>query len=440
MKSNHKKVLFISLTLVLITFTETPISAITSAKSSSTNLSSAKTKEKSSPSTNKEENKASQEDEIPTAGQDKLAQLAQAFQAKADDNTYGALWENFVAFIQQQISRQKDPSHLFKSWKALSEAGLKVIDPIGSDNAVHIYVFNRLAQNANPFVPQTKYALIQWNEQMAAAPTITSSEHQLSRRARARKIRTIAVMKTQLINVPGSVDIKEADLLPHICPAKAAAKVSARGVAKNSNKTNKISTPANHYLALSGIDQQSGYTWLSAIKQTSAGWSLYPNLFQDIPTFLVQTNSTKIKFSGNNLIVTMGGTSGYELVMPFTEDHFAFSTKEAQDSAEAVARQFLLAIQYKKLDLAKVWLSDPKLVSIPAYIGLFNRDNDSAPMRIANMSPPICGGSRFRLITGSKDDLIIDVAKIKNQWLIKGLFIASGNAGSGIGAKTAQVH
>lgn len=391
-------------------------------------------KEKGSQLKNQEVSNTREEDEIPSAGQDKLAQLAQTFQEKPDDNKYGALWENFVAFVQQQTSKHKDPSHLFRSWKALSDAGLKIIDPIGADNAVHVYVFNRLAQNTYSFVPQAKYALIQWNEQTACTAADMSSESKSSKRTRSRKLRTATVLKTQLINIPSSVDIKEANLLPHIAPVKAPGKVSRKASAK-SVKKNKVNIISNHYLALLGTDQQSGHTWLLAMKQTSAGWSLYPDLFQDIPSFLVQTNSAKIKFCGNNLLINMGGTGGYELVMPFTEDHFAFSTKEAQDSASAVARQFLLAVQYKRLDLAKVWLSDPKLVSIPAYLGLFNRSSDSTPLRIANMPAPICGGSRFRLITGNKDDLIIDVAKMKNQWLIKGLFIAPGNLTSGLGVK-----
>ncbi len=434
MKSNHKKVLLIAPALVLITFAPTPISAITSAKSSSARLSVSKQKEKDSLLKNEAVSKTSEEDAIPLAGQDKLAQLAQTFQEKPDDSKYGALWENFVAFVQQQTVRHKDPSHLFKSWKALSEAGLKVIDPIGADNAIHVYIFNRIAQNTYSFVPQAKYALIQWNEQTASVPVISSSDHKSSKRARARKLRTVTVMKTQLINIPSSVDIKDANLLPRITPVKAPVKVSHKASVKNC-KTNKVNGMSNHYLALLGTDQQSGHTWLLAMKQTSVGWCLYPDLFQDIPSFLVQTNSAKIKFCGNNLMINMGGPGGYELLMPFIEDHFAFSTKEAQDSAAAVARQFLLAVQYKRLDLAKVWLSDPKLVSIPAYLGLFNRSSDNAPLRMANMPSPICGGSRFRLITSNKDDLIIDVAKIKNQWLIKGLFIAPGNLTPGIGVK-----
>ncbi len=424
-KSNNNNVLYIAPALVLIAFAQSPISAITSAKSSSAKLSAAK---------QKEVNNTNEEEIEPATGQEKLARLAQTFQEKPDDNSYRALWDAFADFVQQQIAKHKDPYHLFKSWKALSGAGLKIVDPIGSNNAVHVYTFNRVA--VNTFVPQIKYALIQWNEQQAGIATNSSAKNKWSQRAKVRDAKAIVVMKTQQITVPNSVDIQEANLLPHIAPVKAPVTKSARLAGKKS-KTTRVNGVSNHYLALLGTDQQSGHTWLSAMKQTSAGWSLYPDLFQDIPSFLIQSSSAKIKFSGNTLLVNMGGTSGYELVMPFAEDHFAFSNKEAQDSAEAVARQFLLALQYKKVELAKIWLSDPKLVSIPGYLGLFNRSSDSASLRIANMQPPICGGARFRLITGTKDDLIIDVAKIKNQWLVKGLFITPGNLTSTLGIKGA---
>jgi hypothetical protein len=436
MKSNYKNVLFIAPALVFITFTQTPISAITSAKSSSTELPAINPKDKSSLSKTKkaETSNASEENLIPTAEQDKLAKLAQIFQERPDDNTYGALWENFVAFTQQQLAEHKDPSYLFKSWKALSQAGLKIIDPIGSNNAIHVYTFNRIAQNTGSFVPQTKYALVQWNEQSATAPAIAHLEHKSSKKTWTRKPRTIVVMKAQSISVPNYVDVKEVSLLPHILSTNTSAKVSTKAAAKRC-KTNKGNNSSNHFLAILGTDLQSGHIWLLGLKQSSAGWANYSDLFQDIPSFLVQTNSTKIKFSGNTLIITMGGAGGYELIMLFIDDHFAFSTKEAQDSANAVARQFLLAIQYKRMDLTRVWLSDPKLASIPAYLGLFNRSNDSPSLRLINMPPPLCGGSRFRLITSNKNDLIIDVAKIKGQWLIKALFIAPSNLISGVEAK-----
>ena len=40
------------------------------------------------------------------------------------------------------------------------------------------------------------------------------------------------------------------------------------------------------------------------------------------------------------------------------------------------------------------------------------------------MANPGSGLSRFRLMTFDKDDLIMDVGKVKSQWAIKALFIA----------------
>jgi hypothetical protein len=425
MKSNYKKVLLMVLALVFITFVEIPISATTSARSSNTkSVTATKHKDKKSVSKDKEHGKAAEEEITNVPGKDKLTQLAQAYQDNPNDNTYNELWEKFVAFTQQMTSKHKDPAHLFKAWKVLSQAGLKLIDPAGATSSTHIYAFNHISQNGSSFTPQTKYALIQWTTEtaIAAAPTTSRSKHW---QKKARKIRTTSVIKTGVISIPSSVEIKEATLLPH-------------AVAMAKGKTGKVSATPNRYLALLGIDIQSGHTWLLGLKPNSGDWINCPELFQDVPPFLFQTNSAKTKFSGNSLVITMGGASGYELVMPLADSHFAFSTREAQDSASAVAHQFLLALQYKRLDLAKVWLIDPKLVSIPAYLGLFNRVSDSPSLKLIGMSPPISGGSRFRLITSTKDDLIIDVGKVKNQLLIKGLFIAPANQSIGFGLKTNQ--
>ena len=312
-----------------------------------------------------------------------------------------------------------------QNWKVLSQAGLKVIDPVGSNSATHIYSFNHLPQSA--FVPQTKHGLIQWADQLAPAPIAEREKRKSKRKTWTKKAPTITAIKTQFLNIPSSVDVREANLLPH-------------AIATKNGKAAKGNGSSHHYLAILGTDMQSGYAWLLGLKQVSPGWVQSPELFQDVPSFLVQTNSAKTRFSGNTLVISLGGPNGYELVMPFTDDRFAFSTKEAQDSANAVARQFLMAIQYKRMDLAKVWLSDPKLASIPAYLGLFNRSADSSALRLANMPAPLCGGSRFRLFTGTKDDLIIDVGKIKGQWLIKALFIAPANLGSSITSRAPQIN
>jgi hypothetical protein len=41
-------------------------------------------------------------------------------------------------------------------------------------------------------------------------------------------------------------------------------------------------------------------------------------------------------------------------------------------------------------------------------------------LAMANPQPPIC---RYRVITSTKNDLIFDLGKLKQQWVIKGIFI-----------------
>jgi len=428
------------LTLVLICLGQIPIIAITSAQSGDAKTVSAsdakdkKDRKDKKPVSKDKERDSTTEGEITNApGKDKLTQIAQAYQDNPNDNTYNELWEKFVACTQQITSKHKDPSHLFKAWKVLSQAGLKIVDPVGASASTHIYTFNRIAQNGSSFIPQIKYALIQWATETATAP-LSATSRSGHWKKRAKKIRTSSIIKTQIISVPSSVEIKEATLLPHTM-----GRTVAKGKGKGKGKASKASTiTPNRYLALLGVDIQSGHTWPLGLKANSGSWINCPELFQDVPPFLFQTNAAKTRFSGNSLVISMGGASGYELVMPLADSHFAFSTKEAQDSASAVAHQFLLALQYKRLDLAKVWLIDPKLVSIPVYLGLFNRTADSPPLKLISMPPPISGGSRFRLLTSTRDDLIIDVGKVKDQLLIKGLFIAPANQSIGSGFKTKQ--
>ena len=64
------------------------------------------------------------------------------------------------------------------------------------------------------------------------------------------------------------------------------------------------------------------------------------------------------------------------------------------------------------------------VASIPDYLGLYHRPSGAPAFKLIAMAAPLNGGARYRLITYEKNDLILDIAKIKAQWAIKGLFIA----------------
>jgi hypothetical protein len=349
----------------------------------------------------------------------KVMESAQSYKENPSNETYTDLWQNFENWLHQLDARHIDAPSLCKSCQALSKAGLKIIDAAGSGGAVKIYTFSPHAIEAQnkSIALESRDILIQSTELAMVKPSARFEKHSLhgkTKRARllAARARKAAAMRAQSINIPPNVDIKQACLL-------------------------NSSGGKNRFLAILGLDLQSGHSWSEGLKRTSTGWVHDSDLWQQVPSFLLQTGQAKVRLSENSLVITIGSrgaadntgsTTGYELVMPFVENHFALTRNEAQDPARGVALQLLLAIQGKRPDLAKIWLVDPQLASIPGYLGLYSRPAGSPALKLINMPPPLNGGMRFRLITSSKDDLIVDVGRVKTQWLVKGLFIAPADS------------
>ncbi len=381
-----------------------------------------------------------------------LLKAAHAYQENANADTYLELWQDFSAAAAESAKKHVDPANLRKSCPILSSVGLKVIEAINSGANIKIYSFSLnkqyLQNKANSAGQQTgnssgkqtiseatstnRYALIQWLES-GGLPSISADDyqtrsakrsrsfHNLSKKAhlRNRKLRrTPTVICTQSIEVPANIEIKEACLF-------------SSSVKENIAK--------NRFLAIRGVDIQSGHSWLYGLRHIRASWLNDPDLWQAVPTFLLQAGQAKARFSGNTLVINIGNqtseiklpaggenpdVTGYEVSMPFINDRFALSGNEGQNPATAVAFQFLLALQNRRVDMAKIWLADPQLASIPGYLGLYSRTANSPSLKLIKMYSPLMGGSRFRLITSTKDDLIIDVGKVKTQWMIKALFIA----------------
>jgi hypothetical protein len=174
--------------------------------------------------------------------------------------------------------------------------------------------------------------------------------------------------------------------------------------------------------------------WLAGYRLFQGNWVPFPELFSGVPPYLLENVPGKPSFSGANLVFTSepvktsSGTyqsdTGYKLVLKFFGDRYALDNKSSMEAAMTVAMQFSQAIQSGRVDLVKAWLVDPKLASIPEYLGLYHRPSGSPAFKLIGMAAPLNGGSRYRLITYDKNDLILDIAKIKAQWAIRGIFIA----------------
>lgn len=196
-------------------------------------------------------------------------------------------------------------------------------------------------------------------------------------------------------------------------------------------------------LALIGGDRVSGTLWFKGYKLENGVLFEAPELFSGLPPFFTQNVAGRASFSGNDILLTIlppvstdpvkdadkprAQPVGYKVLLKFSGSRYGISGKLPEDGPHSVAMNFAQALAASRSEIAKSWLIDPKLISIPKYMGLIGRN--TPPMRLVPMSGPAGGGARFRLVTSGKEDLIIEVGrilsgKLKGQVAIKALFVA----------------
>jgi hypothetical protein len=181
-------------------------------------------------------------------------------------------------------------------------------------------------------------------------------------------------------------------------------------------------------LVLVGNERVGGTIWIATYRLSESGLAEDAVALSTVPPYLVQGCAGTPGFSGNDLVFSLSGgggpqTSGYKMVLKFVDGKFGMEGQTGEQGPSMVVFQFMQALQQNRLDVARAWLSDPKLISLPRYAGLLNRGSDK-PIKVIAMSAPLLQGSRFRLMTYEKTDLIMDVGKVKNQWTIKALYFA----------------
>lgn len=187
------------------------------------------------------------------------------------------------------------------------------------------------------------------------------------------------------------------------------------------------------FLILAGSDRSTGLIWLKAFKASASGWNESNEPFASIPPYLLQNVSGQASFSGSNLVLSVSSGSNasnlpkpksttYQIILKLSGSQFGLAGKPNNDMPVSIVSYFVQCILNNRLDLAKGWLKDPALLSIPKYIGLIGKP-PSQPYKLVAMSTPPAG-PRYRLVTYGKHDLIFDMGKDKQQWIIKGIFIA----------------
>ncbi len=265
--------------------------------------------------------------------------------------------------------------------------------------------------------------------------------------------------RTTAIPLPQSVSFRDAHIVGGVSHAAAKVVVVKKGkhtITKVVNVAHTAAPSGPKSLVLIGADRTTSALWFKGF-QLVEGIPEAPELFSALPAFFTQNVTGKAAFSGNDIVLTIqppaparvekrdedkipglvkdtiskpvaaASTAGYKVTLKFVGGKYTLAGHTADDAPQSIALSFCQAVVNSRPDIAKSWLVDSKLISIPKYLGLFGRV--SPPMRLVAMSSQ-GGSARYRLVTSAKNDLIVEVGRItqpgprRGQLAIKALFVA----------------
>lgn len=330
------------------------------------------------------------------------------YRQSPDAGSWDAALRELRDFAQLPQTGKMSQAALLQMIPQLSEIGTKFVDFSG----------NRLWNFTH--APECQHVILQYQ---SVTPGVEEAVIVKGRRRIVRTSPTVA-WRADIVRVTPGIQIKEARIVSSVTTTT----VGKRVVRNESPRS----------LVLVGCEKSSS-SYLRAFRAASGTWNETPDVFNGVPPYVLQNLSGKASFSGNDLVLAIGGTNtsdgdlktgtgtssnGYRIVLKLIGGRYTLDGgKNGEDGALAVTAQFASALQQNRPDLAKAWLADPKLVSIPKYIGYFTK---TAPaLRIIPMANPGNGSVRFRLITSMKEDLIVDVGKIKTlPFAVKSVFVA----------------
>jgi hypothetical protein len=363
---------------------------------------------------------------------DALAAKIAEYKSSPDNSTWENVLKEVRTFTQLPQTAKLSPALLFQANPGLTDVGTKLTDFAGG----RIWSF--------PKVTECQHVVLQW------ANVVTGNDEETVVRGKRRVVRAApqVLWRSEYLRVPAGVQLKEARF------------VSSSTVQTVGKKVVRTEGPRS--LVLAGGDR-AGSAYLHAFRSSGGGWTEVADVFSNVPPYVMQSLASKASFSGNDLVLSIGGTSapapsasadpnsdrkapppaasnGYRMVLKFVNGKYTMEGgKTGEDGALATAAQFAAALQQGKQDVAKAWLADPKLVSVPKYIGYFVKPMPQP--KIVPMANPLNGLLRYRLITSLKEDLIIDVGRTKTlPFAVKGIFVAPPDPMAAKLVTTVQAH
>lgn len=327
---------------------------------------------------------------VPTQSQF-LAQAQAQFKANPNTGTFAEFLRVFKGFLAQPGMSKTPAAAIIKANPVLSELGAKVIEA----GAGRLWIF--------PRIPYSREVIAQWFDTKATTTMV-------GRRHKIKRVTYTSISRLHSLVLPGEVTLKDARVL--------AGDEGAR------------------YLVLVG-DEAGSRLWLHAFRTTEGQLVDSPNHFDSIPTFLTNNVSGKVAFRGPDLILTVGRvvpangsqttqlpeaeSSTYRFWVKLTDSGYVLQRYVPDIAQFSTVRQFLEAIANNRTDVARSLLADSKLLSIPKYVGV---RGPSSTFRVVQMASPPSGAPRYRIITSQKNDLIFEIARMKDRPIVRSIFIA----------------
>jgi len=342
-----------------------------------------------------------------------LTQKGQAYKLSPDDGTWREFLETLRIYLSDGRTIKAPSQAVIAQNKALKDVQARCLDAGGA----RVWTF--------PGSQHNRCLVIQSGGGPAADGAPTS--------------------KVSIVAVPETVNVTAARIVKSFTTVNKPMKVGRHKIVQ---KAVKVEGPS--MLAVAGLDRVSGLVYLGAFKPVSGTWVATSEPFSQIPSHFMQTLSGQASFYGNDLVLSVSSqtatpssdevkvsapatsglprpkSSAYQIVLKFVGGHFVLSGSPGKDMPLSIVTYFVQCMRMNRMDLAKAWLAEPGLLSIPKYVGLIGKNSE--PYKLVAMSTPGYGGARYRLVTNQKHDLILEVGKVKKDMLIKGVFIAPPDA------------
>lgn len=320
-----------------------------------------------------------------------LQQAGMALQAAPNAQSFAQFMQVLRGMLAQPGMNKMPAAAIIKTNPVLTQLGVKVIDA----GAGRVWTF--------PRINYTREVIVQWFDTKAVTTFV-------GRRHRIKRVSYTSIARIQNMILPVSVNLKEARIIGGDEGAR--------------------------FLVLVG-DEGGSQLWLHAFKSVDGGWVDSPDHFASIPSFLTSNVSGKVAFRGTDMIFSIGrvvpaeGTqstqlpeadsSTYRFLLKLTDTGYQLQRHVPDVAQFGTVRAFLEALANNRTDIARAMLADSKLLSIPRYVGV---RGPSSTFRVVQMASPPSGAPRYRLITGQKDDLIFEIAKMKDKPIVRAIFIA----------------